>query len=75
MTKRSVLTLAAGALLALAAASSAPRRAAAVDARSTSFLPPNNLKHRDAPTASAATPTSAFGTLAALKASDPFKGL
>jgi hypothetical protein len=40
------LTLAAGALLALAAASSAPRRAAAVDARSASFLPPNNLKHR-----------------------------
>jgi len=46
MTKRSVLTLAAGALLALAAAASAANRAAAVDVRSTSFLPPNNLTHK-----------------------------
>ena len=46
MTNRSALTLAAGALLAFAAAASAPRTAASADVRSTSFLPPNNLRHK-----------------------------
>jgi hypothetical protein len=45
MTNKFVMTLAAGALFALAGAA-APRKASSADARSTSFLPPNDLKHR-----------------------------